>query len=237
MLTIRRATAICRAELASVMIKMQQNMIEKLQELLLCTSSSDETIDYTSIFDTSNKAQLDSISALAQQYQRFSIAAPIVGLPQDLPTPPSDAPEYCPGVLALQRGTSRISINWKCLPCGRTMLPWDPRPPKGKAKPLNPPAWAIGCKGMSWVFSYAQHLPIDTAIRDPSGKLLTYRQCIICWEVEGVVSKKLNKEEWLVHMNDHFTSGGYEMCRNNAGTQQRKTKCGTRGCKKIHSVG
>ena len=227
---------ICRTELTSVMIKMQQDMIEKLQNLLLSTSSPEKTIDYDAIFNTSTQAKLNSISSLAQQYQRFSTAAPIVRLPQSLPIAHNNRPEYCAGALALQSGTSRISIDWKCDPCGFSMLPWGPRPPKGKTKPLYPPTWAVGCAGMTWVFSYAQHLPIDTTDRTP-GRVMVYRQCIICWAVEGVVSKKLGREEWLAHMNEHFMSGGYEMCRNKAGTQLRKRNCGVRTCKKIHSVG
>ena len=219
------------------MIKMQQDMIEKLQNMLLSTSLPDQTINYDAIFDTSTQARLNSISALSQQYQRFSTAAPIVRLPQSVPIAPNNRPEYCAGALALQHGTSRISIDWKCAPCGHSMLPWEPTPLKGKAKSLKPPAWAVGCAGMSWVFSYAQHVPVDTTNRAPSGRLVVYRQCINCWAVEGVVSRKLRKEEWLAHMNEHFTSGGYEMCRNKDGKQQRKRKCEDQTCKKIHSVG
>jgi hypothetical protein len=117
------------------------------------------------------------------------------------------------------------------------MLPWDPNSFKGQAKPRNPPTWAVSCEGMSYVFSYAQHPPIHTSSRAPSGRLLVYRRCIICWAMEGVVSKKLDKEEWLVHLNEFFTSGGYEMCRNKDAKQQRRRKCEIRACKKMHSVG
>jgi hypothetical protein len=117
------------------------------------------------------------------------------------------------------------------------MLPWDPNSFKGQAKPRNPPTWAVSCEGMSYVFSYAQHPPIHTSSRAPSGRLLVYRRCIICWAMEGVVSKKLDKEEWLVHLNEFFTSVGYEMCRNKDAKQQRRRKCEFRACKKMHSVG
>jgi hypothetical protein len=229
-------TAIGKAELTSILINMQQNMIAKLQALLLSTSSN-PIIDYTSLFGISDRSKLDCISALAQQYQRFSTAAPIPRNAQSLPQPTDNTPGYCPGALELQRGTSRISINWRCSACEHTMLPWDPRPPGGKPKPRNPPEWATGCKGMSYVFSYAQHLLTNPVDRSSTGRLLVYRRCIICWEKGGVVSKKMTKEEWLVHVNEHFTSGGYQMCKNADGMQQRKRKCTVQGCEKIHTVG
>ncbi|KAH7078617.1 hypothetical protein FB567DRAFT_139808 [Paraphoma chrysanthemicola] len=80
---------IARAQLAEVLIGLQQNMIAELQTLLLRKSRS-ENIDYSALIELSESSKLESISALAQQYQRFKTAAPIARDIVGAPTPPSD---------------------------------------------------------------------------------------------------------------------------------------------------
>lgn len=67
---------IAQAQLAEILIGLQQNMIAELQNLLLGQSRS-EDIDYSSLLNFSESSKLESISALAQQFQRFQAAAPI----------------------------------------------------------------------------------------------------------------------------------------------------------------
>jgi hypothetical protein len=90
---------------------------------------------------------------------------------------------------------------------------------------------------MTWVFSFAQHLPFNRAVVNADGKPFTYGRCIICWEKLGIVSRKMTKEEWLAHVNEHFTSGGFRMCKDSGGIQIRKSACGKQSCDKIHSGG
>jgi hypothetical protein len=52
-------------------------MIVELQSLLLSSSRS-ANFDYSSLVTISESSKLESISALAQQYQRFKVAAPII---------------------------------------------------------------------------------------------------------------------------------------------------------------
>ncbi|KAH7079317.1 hypothetical protein BKA63DRAFT_508156 [Paraphoma chrysanthemicola] len=80
---------IARAQLAEILIGLQQNMIAELESLLLGKSQS-ENINYSSLIDLSKSSKLETISALAQQYERFRTAAPIARDIVGAPTPPSD---------------------------------------------------------------------------------------------------------------------------------------------------
>lgn len=217
-------------------------MIQKLQGLLT-SGSSNPLIDYMSLLNISDRTRLESISSLAQQYQRFSTAAPIASVPLGLPvsapitSAPSivpvspslaAAPDFCPGALALQHGTIPSSLDWKCPSCHLRMAAWLP-------KGLPPPSWATGCKGMSFVFSFSQHVSSTVQERQGHGKHTVYRQCIVCWDKLGIVSKKMTKEDWLVHINEHLTTGGFRLCRDEVGTRLKKSTCGDQSCQKIHS--
>jgi hypothetical protein len=108
--TVAANTAIARNQLTNVLINMQQNMTSKLQQLFLSTSSN-PVINYTSLFDISDRSRLDSISALAQQYQRFSTTVPIARNTLSLQSSVK-MPKFCPG---------RLSCNAEVLPyliCG-----------------------------------------------------------------------------------------------------------------------
>ncbi|KAF1947199.1 hypothetical protein EJ02DRAFT_137161 [Clathrospora elynae] len=120
--------AIGRNQLACILIDLQQNMIQILQGLLLSNSSSGRVVDYAYLFNVSERSRLDSISALAQQYQRFIAAASIARTTLGLPSS-ANIPDYFPGALALQRGKGPVAVNWKCLPRGRTMLSWETSTP------------------------------------------------------------------------------------------------------------
>jgi hypothetical protein len=69
------------------------------------------------------------------------------------------------------------------------------------------------------------------------GQDAVYRQCIICWGKLGIVSKKMTKEDWLTHVNEHLTSGGFQLCRDTSGRQIRRAACTIRSCQKIHTRG
>jgi hypothetical protein len=116
LLTATVNKAIARSQLTGVLINMQQNMIQSLQRLLLSTSSA-PVVDYTSLLNISDRSRLDSISALAQQYQRFSTAAPI----QKIPLRHASllvVPDFCPGALELQNGPAGINYtSWRCSFC------------------------------------------------------------------------------------------------------------------------
>ncbi|KAF1841333.1 uncharacterized protein K460DRAFT_419414 [Cucurbitaria berberidis CBS 394.84] len=218
---------IARSQLTSILINMQQNMIQKLQGFLL-SNPANPVIDYASLLNLSDRSKLDSISSLAQQYQRFSTAAPIARTTLSLPSS-ANRPDFCPGALALQRDdTTPCSIDWKCPSCTLRMAPWKPKGPR-------PPTRATGCQGMHFRFSFKQHVASTARERGSYGKHVVYRQCTICWERLGVVSKRMAKDEWLTHMSEHFTTGGFEMCRNRDGEQQRKLICGDQWCEKIHA--
>jgi hypothetical protein len=210
-------------------------MIQSLQRLLLSTSST-PVIDYTTLLNISDRLRLDSISALAQQDQRFSTAAPIQWIPLRLASSIA-IPNFCPGALELQRGNVPVPNTWSCPPCGRTMLAWGPRNSKGSAEPPIPPSWATGCKGMHWTFSFAQHGAILPEDRRKNGPITILRQCIICWDKLGIVSRKMTKEEWLAHVNEHLTSGGFQLCLNTNGVQIRRSACEVQSCQKIHTRG
>jgi hypothetical protein len=182
----------------------------------------------------SDRSRRDSVSALAQQYQRFSTAVPIA---RDMPSlqPSANAPDFCPGALALQRGNTLIHHRWRCPPCGVAMMAWESHKKTPLGEPSSPTSWATGCKGMMWVFSFAQHVAIPRGFRH--GQDAVYRQCIICWEKLGIVSKKMTKEDWLTHVNEHLTSGGFQLCRDTSGRQIRRAACTIRSCQKIHTRG
>ncbi|KAF2034476.1 hypothetical protein EK21DRAFT_85500 [Setomelanomma holmii] len=100
----------CAAAAHQILIRMQQNMIAELQSLLLSASRS-VNVDSTSLVNASESSRLDSISALAQQYQRFLVAAPIasgtvkakhVRLAVESPVPARIARPYSDSAATLQ---------------------------------------------------------------------------------------------------------------------------------------
>ena len=204
-------------------------MIDKLQRLVFSASSSPE-VNYSVLLNVSNQSTLDSISALTQQYQRFSTAAPIARHNLDVPST-NNTPQCCPGALALKRSNAPVPWGWHCPSCGVSMTAWGPKIPTGVGEPESPPAWATGCKGMSGIFSYTQHLPAS------SEATVVYRQCTICWEYLGVVSEKMTLNEWLWHVNWHITLGGFELCLDEEGDQVRRELCRKKECGRIHSRG
>jgi hypothetical protein len=181
---------------------------------------------------------MDSISALAQQYQRFSTAAPIAR-PLIVAPPSPVEPDFCPGALALRRDSYIATLKWSCFSCGYTI------PPEGWSQSnaltiaaeyfVQPPAWATGCNDMAYTFVYIQHVPLDPRIRSTDGSIAVYRQCLICWEELGTVSRKMAAGEWLLHMHEHFTFGGFQLCMGTA--WYPSPGCGGNWCQKIHTRG
>jgi hypothetical protein len=191
---------------------MQQSVIQTLQALLVANSPS-ATLDYTALLGITDSSRLDSVSALAQQYQRFSTAAPITSLTIGPTQGTAKKPQWCPGGLRWQRKTGGFwgsDASWKCLHCKVGIYTGYP---EGV------------CKGMHWCFFHKQHIVSQGAEK---------RQCTICWDGFGVASKVMNHEEWLAHVEDHLKTGGLQLCRGKDGKQQYKSECGVAKCKKIH---
>ena len=208
---------------------MQQNMIQSVQRLLLSTSSN-PVVDWNTLLEISDHSRLDSISALAQLYQRFSTSAPIRRSTLSWQSSVS-APDFCAGALELQNGPpgSPASFGpWRCSSCNVRVtesLPAIWRPNAGDQ-------W-ISLKGMAYIFAYAQHVPSTFGGIGPEH----YSQCIICWNKLGIVSKTMAGDEWRLHVRHHLTIDGYKLCTNRDGNQIHKSFCKTPGCEKIHSKG
>lgn len=194
---------------------MQQSMIQTLQGLLWSTAP-DAMVDYASLLRTSDHSRLSTISALAQQYQRFRTTSPITSGT----IVPAVTPQWCPGAFRLQID-DKIPVKtpiWKCSECNVTFgLHLDE---------TNPPLWARACRGMHRVFMYKQHVIVDRIV---------YSQCTICWDKLGIVSGLLTAREWFEHVNQHLSTGGFEMCKDRNGEQQRQTKCANLSCAKLHA--
>jgi hypothetical protein len=190
-------------------------MVQTLQSLLWSMSPA-TMVDYSALLRISDHSRLSTISALAQQYQRFRTAAPIISRT----FVPASTPQWCPGAFRLQTN-DKVLIKtpiWECPEC-RAVFGRDP-------DEQNPPYWARACRGMHRIFMYKQHVVVDR---------LVYSQCTICWDRLGVISGFLSAREWFEHVNQHLSTGGFEMCKGQNGEQQRKTKCGNISCAKLHA--
>ncbi|KAH7398322.1 hypothetical protein BKA66DRAFT_545921 [Pyrenochaeta sp. MPI-SDFR-AT-0127] len=127
-------------------------------------------------------------------------------------------PAWCPGAIYIQKNDRNANLDsnfWNCSWCFSTL--WN----EGDL-----PDWAEACRGMHKTFFFKQHAVVQGEIRS---------FCTVCWEDFGVVSDGMIWEEWLKHMNQHLTVGGYKMCKNRAGDQQMKSSCGSIACGKLHS--
>jgi hypothetical protein len=155
-LLTRNLPAIARDQLTGILISMQQNVIQTLQALLVANSPS-ATIDYTALLGITDSSRLDSVSALAQQYQRFSTAAPITSLAAGPTKPTAKKPQWCPGGLRYlswkyKDGTFCVSrSSWKCGQCKVDIYTGYP---KG------------ACEGMHWCFIQKQHIVSPGGRRD-----------------------------------------------------------------------
>jgi len=200
---------------------MQQSVIQALQALLLPNSPS-ATIDYTVLLNISDRSRLKSVSALAEQYQCFSTAAPIARGLVGPTKPTAKKPQWCPGGARLQRdqGTFwNFKTEWPCGHCKKKLYLTVPNA-------NDPSSWIQAWNGMYWTHFHKQHLIVN-------GKVCY--QCTICWDVFGVVSKVMTGREWVVHVSEHLTTGRLQFCKNGDGDQQGLEACGKPKCKKIHN--
>jgi hypothetical protein len=141
---VKPFTHVARVQLYRILSNIQTNMIQNLQRILLSGSSVTQ-LDCSSLLDITHHSKLHSISALAQQYQRFCTAAYVATrqpAPVDRPLYPTSrqggsvistssiaTPDWCTGAIDFQlnehlRGhTQRFSMQTVCSSSWRAEVP------------------------------------------------------------------------------------------------------------------
>ena len=202
--------AIARGQLQDILIQLQSTMIQTLQSMV-----AGANVDIPPILSISDQSRLGSIAALAQQFQRLSIAAPvsraILNGPSSLPQSShlTATPDFCPGAVTFQHDDKKLLPRtdlWFCRHCKLFMSAWE-----GYVQ--DSLKWSKTLRGMHRAFSHGSHA------RHASGPVLRY--CRICWEKGAIISPRMRIDKWFDHMKTHIVSGQFELCRTKDGIQQR----------------
>ncbi|MCJ1230610.1 hypothetical protein MMC12_007284 [Toensbergia leucococca] len=90
-----RGDEIARRDLTTTLLRMQQQFITTLQAMVI----GELNIDYNLLLGVSSDSRRDAVSALSEQFQRLSIAAPIRTLtelnPRKMPSDQQQNPGFC----------------------------------------------------------------------------------------------------------------------------------------------
>ena len=185
-------------------------MIQTLQNMI-----AGANVDIPPILSVSDQSRLGSIAALAQQFQRLSIAAPLpkaisngAGILTRVPHLTA-TPDFCPGAVSFQHDDKKLLPRtdlWFCGHCKSSMSAWE-----GYIQ--DSLKWSKTLRGMHRAFSHGSHA------RNTGGPVLRY--CRICWEKGSIISPRMRIDRWFDHLKTHIASGQFELCRTKDGIQQR----------------
>ena len=175
------------------------------------------------------------MSALSEQFQRLSIAAPIRTLtelnPRKMPSDQQQNPGFCWNAWYMQHDGLLLACK---------------SPSVSSPKNLVMVGICNTCKAeigfisenpkFSRVHGRANSFLLCCHSSGKPPEEMRYH-CPVCWKYRQFLTKSMNRRNWEVHVGRHFDEDGYQVCIENGIQKRFSTNCRQSGCKKVYSRG